>query len=231
MKIHELILEKKIEIPTSKKPLSGVINKPQLSYLGNGIQAIAYAVQNNPNIILKFVAISGPSDPAYQFLRVCHNHPENQFFPKILKFKLYDISKFSYDDMEWFEQQHDFFLEPEQSKAKYQLLIVMERLFDYPNNGVELLCNNLGIMDIVNSTDPSGKFPAHVKFSKAFFDDNTRNKIRHSTTNKQFSQALRILEPLFRNNQFEPDMHFNNIMRRKNGQAVLIDPITTRFEK
>jgi hypothetical protein len=229
MKASEFINELKLNVPVSKKPLSGVI--PQLSYLGNGIQAIAYAVKNNPNIIMKMVAISGTNDPSYQFLRLCYNHPNNPFFPNIHKFKLYNLKQFSDTDLEWFEKQHEFFLEPNQSHATHQLLIVMERLYDYPDNGAELLCNNLGIIDIVNKADPIGKYPIYARFAKSFANDELRNQMRKETSNKYFSQALRLLEPLFRNHQFEPDMHFNNIMRRKNGQAVIIDPITRKFEE
>jgi hypothetical protein len=205
MKASEFINELKLNVPVSKKPLSGVI--PQLSYLGNGIQAIAYAVKNNPNIIMKMVAISGTNDPSY------------------------NLKQFSDTDLEWFEKQHEFFLEPNQSHATHQLLIVMERLYDYPDNGAELLCNNLGIIDIVNKADPIGKYPIYARFAKSFANDELRNQMRKETSNKYFSQALRLLEPLFRNHQFEPDMHFNNIMRRKNGQAVIIDPITRKFEE
>lgn len=232
MRANEFITELKLDIPTSTRSLSGGfvsgkdpdnIKRPKnVTPIGSGVQAMAYSVKKNPDIIIKMIAITGENDPNYQSIRVIANHQNNYFFPKIFKIKMFNIKDLSNDDVDWVEE-HGIYPRMDHGE-KYLLMVVMEKLYDYPNAGVELLCSHLGIDDIINNILP-GK-PANSKFAMAFKDPTIRAQIRKQTTSKPFAQALRLLEPLFSKQGWEADMHFGNIMRRKNGQAVIVDPVT-----
>lgn len=57
---------------------------------------------------------------------------------------------------------------------------------------------------------------------KLWLDPQYRKQIFDRATDSNLKNALRLLEPLFKH--YTPDMHFNNVMVRHNGQLVFIDP-------
>ncbi len=96
MKLLELITEelsKPIrDIHKSHKELCRVPDSTRWNQLGvSGLQAKAYQQASNlgKDVVVKVVRITGDSDPAYQFLRLCQNHQANPHFPKIYSVKEY----------------------------------------------------------------------------------------------------------------------------------------------
>lgn len=85
-----------------------------------------------------------------------------------------------------------------------------------PSNPDEIPPNLVGVRDPLSITNK--------KFANPF----KRQELKQSSSNRQFKQALRLLEPLFKYG--EPDLHKKNIMLRQttNGpELVLVDPIIT----
>ena len=229
MRAHEFITEKQIEVPTSKKSISGVIKGQQTPYINNGVQAIVYAHNKKPNTVIKIIGITGKNDPAYQFLRVCLNHSNNPFFPKIYSYKLFNSKELSIDDYDYLENQPNFIIEPVQDKP-YQLFIVTEKLKEIDANDEQLLhnmFNTIGILELLEKHTNAKNL--QITFKNMFKNPNSRQLIRQTTTDKNFSQALRVLEPLFNNGAFEVDMHLGNIMLRSNDQLVINDPLAKFF--
>ena len=70
-----------------------------------------------------------------------------------------------------------------------------------------------------------------VAISKTFNNAENRKKIRQITTDRNFANALRLLEPILSNTAYESDMHINNFMLRPDGHLVIIDPATRYFDE
>lgn len=85
MKVSDLF-EVKLDIPTSKKPLSKFLQHPKLSHLGTGVQAIAHQHTAKPGTVVKTIFVSGSDDPSYQFLRVIKTIQTILFF--LVSFRL-----------------------------------------------------------------------------------------------------------------------------------------------
>lgn len=233
MKVSEL-LEKKLEFKTSQKPIHGMIQSKQLNHLGTGVTAIAYEHKKRPNTVIKTIQLLNKEDPTFAFVRLCMNNKENPFLPKIYAAKVYNIQRMDPDEREQLYQMMD----PEDSppeEGQFVMIIVMEKLYPIhnaanravatqllqqlqvvPSNPDEIPPNLVGVRDPLSITNR--------KFANPF----KRQELKQSSSNRQFKQALRLLEPLFKYG--EPDLHKKNIMLRQttNGpELVLVDPIVT----
>jgi hypothetical protein len=224
MRISEIINELKIDIPISKGKTSGVISNPNLEYIANGVQAIAYAHKQKPGTVIKVSAITGENDPVYQFLRVCINHKDNPYFPKIYKAKKFNLSKISDDGLEYLEKQTNFDMEPIHNNKLYQIILVVEKLHEC---NIELLQSHMERLNLMNLikryTNPRWQKRIDIATNVAFDKKEFRLAIRQTTSDKQFADAMRIMEPLF--TKFRSDLHLGNFMVRDNGELVLNDPI------
>lgn len=138
-------------------------------------------------------------DPSYQFLRLALQHQDNPYFPKVHKIKGYDING-----------------------RTTQTVSKMERLYPMAWDDVKKFLTVLGI-----DPHPYGSFDTiglnnsiYANFKKPEW----RVKYASRSPDANFKKALRLLEPLFRH--YGPDMHFDNVMVRGNGEIVLLDPVT-----
>lgn len=234
MKLQDLF-EKKIDMPVSNKKTSGILKHNNLPHLGTGVQAIAYYHKKFPGKVVKMITIEGPNDPSYQYLRLCVNHPENPYFPKIYAFKQYntageDTEATAVDRDEKYEE-----IDPTDSPpmwAKHQVLVVMEKLHDLSSSqkmSIKML-QMIGILptnldDLMKYNNSIARSP--LDYTKIPFEGKSgRVELYNRTKDVNLKKALRLLEPLF--NKFYPDMRKTNIMLRK-GQGgthiVITDPV------
>jgi hypothetical protein len=236
MKIENL-LEKKFDMPISQKKTSGILKNKNIPHLGTGVQAIAYYHKKFPGKVVKMVSIEGENDPSYQFLRLCVNHPENPYFPKIYAYKQYNTSgeQESHDTYTERGQKYEE-IDPEDSPPEWnthQMLVVMERLYDLQSNekmAIEML-QSIGILPTDLTKLPPRMGTNEVRPPLAgtqfpFLTSESRKQLFNTTQDRNLKQALRLLEPLF--NKFYPDLRKTNIMFRKgqNGtHLVFVDPI------
>lgn len=221
MRLLELINELKLTVPRSKGSTSGVLRTQQLDIIAAGAQAIAYSHKTKPNTVIKVASISGESDPLYQFLRVCVNHGDNPYFPKIYNYKIFNLAGVSNDELEFlYSQEKDIDVPLRANSRQLQLLIVTEKLVDVNAASMENTIKQLGIYDLIMQSSKSFK----MALSLAFDSKEMRNKIRTTTNDKYFEQAIRILEPLM--SRYIPDLHIDNFMQRPNGHLVINDPLT-----
>lgn len=249
MKLYEI----KANIPKSKKAVGNILKNKNLAQAGTGVQAVAYLHKKFPNTIVKAIYIEGEHDAAYQFVRLCMNHQNNPFFPKIFYAKMYDTR---YDGIE----QSKLYKSNDLPDYRPQLLIVvMEKLHKIDEDmGYETslqLLQSLGILpeDLskhpkqwttqqwrerfdknaagyedeeewwTNLDEPS---PLEYRIKGMFEIPKNRMWLRNNTNNPKLAEAMRLLEPLFR--RFTPDIHMDNIMIRRTGvgpQLVFVDPV------
>lgn len=227
MKIKEILYEKKYDIPTSNKRITGLIPvSNKLSHLGSGIQSIAYMHNKKPNTVIKVIQVKGINDPALAFIRLSINHPDNPFFPKIYKAKMFNLKSMSEEERDILFQQID----PSDSAPEpgtNVVVIIMEELIpmQLPENELESIriLQQLNILPKDLSQMDSRPF---VNVKRAFSTRANRKNLMLSSSNVEFKQAIRLLEPLFR--RHINDLHQDNMMLRKTGegmQLVIIDPI------
>lgn len=235
MKLHE-ILDKEINIPRSDKAVSGFMYSKNLSIIGSGIQSIVYASKKYPNAVVKVVYITGSDDPVYQFLRVCLNNKGNPFFPKIYNVKQYNAKEMTAADHEYADQFCDVGMAPDY--AKQLLVMVVEKLADFNKLSQptqhEILDNlgitvenalKVGVMSTAFHMDRDQHTLRKFSMGHLFRRADGRALLRKLSTDKNFSNALRVLEPLFKH--FDADMHFNNVMVRPGSeQLVIVDPVS-----
>ena len=84
------------------------------------------------------------------------------------------------------------------------------------------------IVELINTASDK---PMREFVSMLFQTKKNRSILRNRSKNAQFSQALRLMEPLF--SRFHPDVHLGNVMFRKAGdsyQLVLVDPLSDLWE-
>jgi hypothetical protein len=226
MKLHHII-EKQLDIPRSKKAISGIIQNKNTHVLGSGIQAIAYAHKKHPNSIVKAIAVSGKDDPAYQFLRICVNHPDNPFFPTVYKAKMYNTREMSDSELEFVEAQLSLGMAPEESL--YQILCVVERLKEFSLERGTTQCEILANLGIVKfrKVDNNNIGAFRVEAANVFKTKESRSLLYQRATDPQLKQALKLLEPLF--NKYDPDMHLGNVMLRGT-QLVIVDPVSRIYD-
>lgn len=233
MKLRD-IFEKRVEFKLSNKSIHGLLQNNKLEHLGTGVSAIAYAHKKRPNTVIKTIQMLHKDDVMFAFIRLCINHKNNPFFPKIYAAKLYNIKRMDDDEREQLFQLIDPTDTPPE-EGMYIMLVVMEKLYPIhtPDNreiAITLL-RELGIVPQNIDDVPVDIRGARDSLSRTkypFEDPNIRHQLRHTSANSKFKEALRLLEPLF--NVSEPDLHKKNIMLRKtnNGpEIVLVDPVVS----
>jgi len=211
MRVYELFerLEKEmVGLSQSSKPMSH-IHTPlspkwkQLGYIGQ--QAAAYT-HPDKNTVIKSINIVGTSDPVYQFLRMCTQHQDNPYFPKVYSMKLYPLA------------------DNTNKRFAHKLVITMERLHRLEDSMYPMVAQVLGF----KFEQPRDIIAASRQLvQKQFGSPEWRKQAIQQVIDPKLKQALRLLEPLFRH--YDNDMHLKNIMYRKgkNGQPELVfmDPI------
>lgn len=204
MKVKDLLKEELIksmkDLSTSKITLQKEPNSMQWSKIGRpGQQAVAYEHKQKPtkNQAIKVVNISGNSDPAYQFLRLCRNHQDNPHFPKIYNVRQY----------------------PSKNGA-FQMIITMEKLYHIPHNDDNFVYALFGIPN-------NGTIDLHITILDYIFEDpETRKIIVELTQFKSLKQAMRLLEPLFKHYLPDMHSGNIMYRKTPNGpQLVFLDPI------
>lgn len=219
------LLEKKIVMPVSSKVTSGILKNKNLNHLGTGVQAIAYYNQKFPGKVIKTIAITGPGDPSYQFLRLCVNHQDNPYFPKIYAYKQYGMKDTGDREDRYAE------IDPEDSppeSSEFQMIVVVEKLHSLTSTHVPLLQSvgilpsDLNTLKYARSTEVR---PPLTATKNMFVDQKSRKQLYQMTPDVNLKKALRLLEPLFQ--KFYPDLRQTNIMVRNSGQPhlVIIDPV------
>ena len=211
MKLIELFedLEKRITgLNQSSKPVSQshAPLSPKWKQLGYVGQQAAAFTHPDKNTVIKSINIAGPSDPVYQFLRMCTKHQDNPFFPKVYSIKSYPLS----DNTD--------------NRFSQKLVITMERLLRLEESMYPLVAQTLGF----RFDQPRDMIAASRQLvQKQFGSPEWRKQAIQTTKNPQLKQALRLLEPLFRH--YDNDMHLKNIMYRKGShgqpEIVFMDPI------
>jgi hypothetical protein len=233
MKIEEILSEIKFKPRISNKSTSGVLQSPRLQFIAAGCQAIAYYHKTHPNTVVKVAAVSGEDDPIWQFLRVCINHPNNPYFPKIFNHKVFNLQGITPEEIDYLESQPEFEYLPIHDNRKMQILIVTELLQETDSEQFETSLNRIGILDYIVSMKPQvqaqrrAKYNITTEFAWIHLMDTPqfRREIRNLATDKHFKDAMRLLEPLFANTRFYADVHLANMMTRRNGHLVFNDPL------
>ena len=220
------MLLSEIKLPVRQSPIriSNAITSNKTDIIGSGWQTVVYAHKKHANSVIKIASIDDAGDPIYQSLRVFFNHQNNPFFPKIYNYKVYPSRDVTDDEMDHLETFADIKEIGPPKDSPYKLVIVTERLQPIESisqNEILAMMESLGILqDVKNS--PRTYIEHRSQMMSMFRFPETRGYMRQNTTNKDFANALRLLEPLFR--KFAPDMHFNNVMLRGR-QLVIIDPV------
>jgi hypothetical protein len=209
MKLYEILSKLSPNIQKSTKPITtrweqhGPRPVKQLPQLGtNGGQSTAYIHQPSGKVVKVSLLYTGEQDPIYQFVRMCLKHQDNPHFPKIYSVKQYP------DDFNGM-----------------RLIITMEQLYSMDWSDVTTYLTMLGI-------DPTEWGSFDREYLSGYVRDqlekpDVRHKIYKMTTDPSLKQAMKLLEPLFRN--YSADMHFGNVMVRRTSsgsQLVFMDPVT-----
>ncbi len=233
MLLTEILEKSSPNIRTSKKPVLDILGHKTHEVLGVGGQAIAYLHKKFPGKVIKPIQITGPDDPQYQFTRLCLKHQDNPYFPKIYAVKMYPTK-----EVNWREREDKFSRTSDKDRVlgqeapyqmEYTLYVVTERL-QHMTTVSEKTIEEMGF-DIPTATISQDEWHRYKtrerviehRFRSMFHDHITRRNLLKTVRDPKLKQALRLLEPLFRN--FEADMHFGNIMLRGK-QWVITDPIT-----
>ena len=204
MLLHEILKKAHPDIKKSSAPMTSRKNpmyyKPnKWNDVGIGQQSSVFSHDKHSDKVIKLtLAMDNQRDPAYQFLRLCLSHQDNPFFPKIHKIKRYPTG------------------------GETALLISMERLIPLTDQDFEHLQQLMGVPFVPEPKDSIEMVTGGL--FNSFTKPGVRQFIMKNTKNPDLSKALRLLEPLFRH--YGPDMHMGNIMKRSNGQIVIMDPIT-----
>lgn len=234
MLLNEILEKPSSRIGTSKKPVLDILGSKNHEVLGVGGQAIAYLHKKFPGKVIKPVQIVGPEDPQYQFTRLCIRHQDNPYFPKIYAVKMYPTK-----ELDWREREEMFSRKSDKdrvlgSEAPYQmpftLYVVTEKLHKIRDISVKAIAK-MGIIVPPIAPDEWSRFRTEEQgieehFANMFRTPAGRLNIMRTVHDPKLKEALRLLEPLFRN--YTPDMHFGNIMLRGN-QWVITDPITYSY--
>ena len=188
-------------------------NVKSVTTLGSGIQTLVYAHKKFPNAVMKVIVVEHDQASAVQFLRICSNHPENPFFPKIYAYKMVRPKNLSEEDLEYLELMGACSF----SEGGQYLIVICEKLDPYfvlPVSTKAYMLSKLGILNMLDET---------MSLYDIFSTIRGRKAVRQATTDINFKNALRLLEPLFR--IYQPDVHDENLMVRGK-QLVINDPIS-----
>lgn len=206
MKLYELLSKPIPNLRKSTKQLQPRldVNSGKLSPIGNeGGQSSAFLHSKSGKVVKVSMLYTGENDPIYQFVRMCLNHQDNSHFPKI-----YSVKQYPGDDTD-----------------ELRLALTMERLYPMEWDDIKTYVKMLGINPDDWSQFDQTTLSLHVK--DMLEKPNVRYKIYKMTTDPSLKQAMKLLEPLFRN--YSADMHFGNVMVRKTPQGpqlVFMDPVT-----
>lgn len=234
MIINEILSKSSGQIKVSNKEITDDQPVNTHSIEGMGAQAIAYVHKKFPNKTIKFVQCVGVEDPVYQFLRLCINHQDNPFFPKI-----YHVKRYNTKEQTRGERLTKFIPHNKTDSLPYPqsftLIVVMEKLQRLRMSDVSMeKMKMMGADTLPNILLPtstlkaSEEYKTYVKFQAACEEPKYRKMMYDHITDPHLKQAVKLLEPLF--NHYTPDMHMGNIMVRPNGQWVILDPITYGIE-
>ncbi len=180
--------------------------------IGAGIlDSEIYLDKQHPNRILKMVMIRNMRDPYYRYIRMIEQHQNNPFFPRVYGIKVYDAPGY----------EAEYTAVPD-----HQVLYVwMEKLQPLSNFDPELvyqLLDNIGVRYRGAVSTETGDYSLRKQFERPA----QRQRYAKLTPDPKFKEALRLLEPLFKN--FRSDLHIENIMARAinhNLQLVITDPL------
>jgi hypothetical protein len=231
MKIEELLSEIKFKPRITNKSTSGVIQSPNLKYIANGCQAIAYYHKTHPNTVVKVAAVSGETDPLWQFLRICINHPNNPYFPKVFNHKIFNLKTITTEEEEYLETLPEFEYLPIYDNMKMQIVMVTEHLKEITPAEFDSALHNIGLTPLLNSArkvlQPKSRFPLspELLWGKLMDNENGRKYLRKHSKDKHFSDAVRLLSPLLATGKLYADVHLGNIMLRNDGHVVFNDPL------
>jgi hypothetical protein len=231
MKIEEILGELKLNPRISNKSTSGVLKSPKLQFIAAGCQAIAYYHKTHPNTVVKVAAVSGEGDPIWQFLRICINHKNNPYFPKIFNYKIFNLSAITDEEEEYLENDPAFEYLPIHDNRKMQILMVTEHLNEITEAQFEQSLNKLGLDKLIEFTkrqwQPSYSYPLTTEMIWQMLMDKSigRKYLRSKSNDKYFSDAIRLLSPLIATGRMYADVHLGNMMLRKDGHLVFNDPL------
>jgi len=231
MKIEELLSEIKFNPRMSNKSTSGVLQSPKLQYIANGCQAIAYYHKTHPNTVVKVAAVSGEDDPLWQFLRICVNHSKNPYFPKVFNHKILNLRELSQEEEMHLETLPEFEMLPIYDNRKLQIVIVTERLNEIQPSQFDAAIDSVGLRPLLNKAkqtlQPKTRYPLNTEMLLGKLMDNPagRKYLRKYSTDKNFTDAIRLLNPLLNTGKMYADVHLGNIMIRNDGHMVFNDPL------
>lgn len=233
MKIKEIIGEAKLTPRISNKSTSGVLQSPNLKFIAAGTQAIAYYHKTHPNTVVKVAAVSGEDDPIWQFLRLCINNQKNPYFPKIFNYKIFNLKSLTAEEEDYLEDNPAFEYLPIYNNRKMQILMVTELLQEMESDQFASVLKQIGVLDYINSMksyvqrERRVRYDITTEFTWVSLMDKPeeRRMIREHATDKNFKDAMRLLEPLFSHKRFYADVHLGNMMLRQDGHLVFNDPL------
>lgn len=184
----------------------GELSTDKLVHHGEGIMSDIFRHPKKPNSVIKVARLtrSPETSGTYQFIKIALKNQDNPFFPRIYNVKLYH---------------------------KYTLVIEMEKLVKltskmYDIDHVIQMFRNLGV-PLKKAQPISSFYPAPLRDLHNTLRDMGISELAAITTNDQFAEALRLVEPLFALGG--TDLHGGNWMIRPTSsgpQLVLIDPIS-----
>ncbi len=207
MKLQELLegIDLTKSTPIQLKNRNGRVLIPTSGDLaGEGVQATVR--HTGQGIVTKSAGITGPTDPAVEFLKIILDNQDNPFFPKIYHARMYRSNTAKDDD-------HQF------------LVVQMEKLTPLTSSKIQdaalSLFNQLGfrgdhVDDVARDIDRLAS--GSMSTSEV---DNFLNK----TKNPNFKKAVNLILPHMR--KHGSDFHGGNWMIRLTGsgpQLVIIDP-------
>lgn len=206
MKLYEILSKSIHNMPKSSKQFQSNWNSNdgKLSSLGTeGGQSSAFLHDKSGKVVKVSMLYTGENDPIYQFVRMCLKHQDNPHFPKI-----YSVKQYPGDDAN-----------------ELRFVLTMERLYPMEWGDIKTYIKMLGINPDDWSQFDTYTLSIHVR--DMLEKTNVRHRIYKMTTDPTLKQAMKLLEPLFRN--YSADMHFGNVMVRKTSsgpQLVFMDPVS-----
>ena len=244
------IMEMKYDFPTTNKKITGLItNQSKLEYLGSGVQSIAFEHRKHPNSVIKLIQLE-QGDIAKHFVRLCLNHQDNPFFPKIYKVKVYDKSDIKYKKISDFrimikqfypDADIEFAVPDKLDISDSVMVLVMEKLHKMVDNDhLYTIANQLqqiGLIDdelfdtdlMTDDEEVIKKLTKLVKYAIRKLENSAiRSQLIRTSNNQKFVEALRLLSPILKNNI--ADFHAGNIMIRYTSvgpQLVFLDPVVS----
>lgn len=167
------------------------------STIGSGWASQAHVNQKRPNEVIKhtYLLHQGEQTCTYQFLRICLNHQDNPYFPKVKKATGYP-------------GQLD-------NSGVTRLITIMERLERMNNKDIQ----HLGILCGVDKPEEKQQY-----IRTMFADASIRREIIRNTPDPQFAQAIRLLSPLFAQFGSDMHFSNIMVRTGPQRQLVIIDP-------